>query len=163
MHTPYNADCTLGINLSGLKLLQRKRNWYDGSERIKQKESGTFAQQLQQKHAPQNWKVMKRTVIMLTAIGTNNPYSHRIGLPAIRPAGSFPNVAIGIEDSTMQKKPAAVYEQLPNGSVGILPAAPMHWSRQTAAALLAGNTQKNSLDTTPLEKIFPISFNGHQG
>lgn len=129
---------TLGTKFTWTEAIAAKETGMMDPERIKQKVPA-FAQQLQQKHAPQNWEeVMKRTVIMLTAMGASNPLQPQdyaaIGQPVL--------VLSGDRDKMVHaEETIAVYKQLPNGSVGILPATP-HALEQADTALLAGVLKK---------------------
>jgi pimeloyl-ACP methyl ester carboxylesterase len=81
-----------------------------------------FAVQLQQRHAPQDWKLLlERTAGLLLSLGKNNAlqledYS-AINTPCL--------VLLGDRDKMISTEETfAVYKQLPNAQLGMLPATP---------------------------------------
>ena len=81
-----------------------------------------FAEELQKRHAPQDWKnVLDKTKTMLIALGANNPLKldeyKEITIPCLLLLGDRDKM-ITVEETI------AVYKQLPHAEFGILPATP---------------------------------------
>jgi len=78
-----------------------------------------FAQQLQQRHAPQDWKLLlEKTAALLTSLGKNNTLQLEdyttINTPSL--------LLLGDRDKMITlNETLAVYKQLPNAQLGILP------------------------------------------
>ncbi len=93
-----------------------------------------FAQQLQQRHAPQDWKLLlQKTAALLINLGKNNP---------LQP-GDYATIAtpslllLGDRDKMITKEETfEIYKQLPNAQLGILPATP-HPIEQVDVKLLS--------------------------
>ena len=81
-----------------------------------------FAQQLQQRHAPQDWKLLlEKTTTLLTSLGKNNTLQLEdhttISTPSL--------LLLGDRDKMITlDETLAVYKQLPNAQLGILPNTP---------------------------------------
>jgi pimeloyl-ACP methyl ester carboxylesterase len=81
-----------------------------------------FAAQLQQRHAPQNWKLLlERTAAVLTSLGKNNELKLEdyasITIPCL--------LLLGDRDKMITTEEIfAVYKHLPNAQLGMLPATP---------------------------------------
>ncbi|MES2776297.1 MAG: alpha/beta hydrolase [Bacteroidota bacterium] len=93
-----------------------------------------FAEQLAQRHAPNNWKaVLQKTGEMLLAMGIDNPLKEtdygKIETPVL--------VMLGDRDKMVSfDETVGVYQSLPNGSMAVLPASP-HPFEQVDAGQLA--------------------------
>ena len=93
-----------------------------------------FSQQLEQRHAPANWKeVLQKTKELLEGLGRNNPLQLKdytaIATPSLLLLGDRDKM-ITLEETV------DVYKELPNAQLGILPATP-HPIEQTDINLLA--------------------------
>lgn len=81
-----------------------------------------FAAQLQQRHAPQDWKLLlERTASLLLSLGKNNILQLQdytsINTPSL--------LLLGDRDKMISTEETfAVYKQLPNAQLGIIPATP---------------------------------------
>ena len=93
-----------------------------------------FAQQLQQRHHPQPWKeVLTKTAEMLQQMGKQNPLQLNeyasIQTPSL--------IMLGDKDKMVSREETiAVYEQLPNAQLAVLPGTP-HPIEQVDKDLLA--------------------------
>ena len=93
-----------------------------------------FAQELQQRHHPQSWKtVLNKTAEMLQQMGKQNPLQledyKSIQVPSL--------IMLGDKDKMVTREETiAVYEQLPNAQLAILPNTP-HPLEQVDSDLLA--------------------------
>ncbi|MBO9205154.1 MULTISPECIES: alpha/beta fold hydrolase [Niastella] len=93
-----------------------------------------FAEQLQQRHAPVNWtSLLDKTKELLINLGTNNTLQLEdytgINTPCL--------VLLGDRDKMVTlEETLAVYKQLPNAQLGVLPATP-HAFEQVNLSLLA--------------------------
>ncbi|HYE55731.1 MAG TPA: alpha/beta hydrolase [Chitinophagaceae bacterium] len=132
-----------GIRINKIITLGTKFHWDEATaakesrmlqpDTIEQKVPA-FAQQLQQRHQPGNWKgVLNKTAAMLGEMGRNNP---------LRP-GDYASIQVpslimrGDRDKMVtMEETLAVYNQLPQGQLSILPATP-HPIEQVNAHMLA--------------------------
>jgi pimeloyl-ACP methyl ester carboxylesterase len=92
-----------------------------------------FAESLQQRHAPNDWKkVLKKTADMMLSLGSNNilkPEDHTvIAIPSLLLLGDRDKM-VSLEETV------AVYKSLPNGQMGIIPGTP-HPIEQVDIAML---------------------------
>jgi pimeloyl-ACP methyl ester carboxylesterase len=78
-----------------------------------------FANQLQQRHAPQNWKLLlEKTAALLLSLGKNNP----LLLEDYEGIGTASLLLLGDRDKMITlEETLAVYKQLPNAQLAILP------------------------------------------
>jgi pimeloyl-ACP methyl ester carboxylesterase len=93
-----------------------------------------FAETLQRRHAPSDWKhVMERTSLMLSALGENNALQ-----PADYATINTPTlVMLGDRDKMVSmEETLAVYKQLPQAQLAILPGTP-HPIEQVSTEMLA--------------------------
>jgi pimeloyl-ACP methyl ester carboxylesterase len=99
-----------------------------------QEKVSAFAAQLQQRHAPNNWlTLLDRTGELLASLGKNNALSLEdyasINTPCM--------VLLGDRDKMVTlEETLAVYKQLPNARLGVLPGTP-HVFEQVNLSLLA--------------------------
>jgi len=81
-----------------------------------------FAQTLQQRHAPQDWKILlNKTAAMLLSMGKNNPLAihqyKELNIPVMVMLGDRDKM-VSLEETT------EVYKQLQQGSMAMLPQTP---------------------------------------
>ena len=88
------------------------------AEKIEEKVPA-FAQLLAKRHAPNDWKtVLQRTKVMLVEMGNNNPLLLEDHASISQPV----LIMLGDKDKMVSmEETIAVYEQLPNGKLMILP------------------------------------------
>ena len=81
-----------------------------------------FAQQLSERHFPTDWKILlEKTAELLTALGADNTLKHGDYLSVTTPC----LLLLGDRDKLVSlDETLAVYKQLPNAQLGILPGTP---------------------------------------
>jgi len=101
---------------------------------IIQQKIPAFAEQLKQRHAPQDWSiVLKKTAELLEGLGKNNA----LQLPDYATINTRVLLLIGDRDKMITlEETLAVFNQLPNAEMGMLPATP-HPIEQVDISLLA--------------------------
>jgi pimeloyl-ACP methyl ester carboxylesterase len=93
-----------------------------------------FAETLQRRHAPGDWKqVMERTSVMLGALGENNA----LQIDAYTTVSTPTLIMLGDRDKMVSlEETLAVYKQLPQAQLAVLPGTP-HPIEQVSAEMLA--------------------------
>jgi pimeloyl-ACP methyl ester carboxylesterase len=112
---------TLATKWEWSEAIAAKENRMLDAETIRQK-IPAFAAQLEKRHAPVNWvQLLERTKELLVSLGKNNVLQ-----PADYPTITTPALLLlGDRDKMVTlEETLAVYKQLPNAQLGILPCTP---------------------------------------
>lgn len=113
------AVATLGTKLHWDEATSDKQTSMLSPEKMEAKVPA-FAEELRQRHAPNDWRdVVRRTAKMMTDLGTNNPLQLQdfasINCPVLLMVGDRDNMVSLVETDT-------VYRQLKHGKLAVLPA-----------------------------------------
>ncbi len=113
--------CTLATKFYWDEAVAAKEIKMLDAEKIEEK-LPAFAKQLEQRHAPNNWKdVLSKTKEMLIAMGNNNPLKQADYSTITKPV----LVMLGDRDKMVSlEETATVYKALPNAQMAVLPATP---------------------------------------